>query len=205
MMIQTAEFVRSCTTRDQFPHERIPEIAFVGRSNVGKSSAINAVVNRHGLAKVGKVPGKTQTVNFFKITTNDPAIPHFSLVDLPGYGYAKVPKSVKERWSAMIEEYFTDRERLRGVVVLLDLRAGQPMDAQLLQWLKGWSIPMILVATKADKIGRNSRPALLRQARHTLGLDPECPILWFSARTHEGKRELLKALRAVMVQPMECR
>lgn len=199
-MIRTAEFIRSCTAAEQFPRERIPEVAFVGRSNVGKSSAINALVNRHGLAKVGKVPGKTQTINFFKVTTDDPAVPYFSLVDLPGYGYAKVPKSVRERWQTMVEDYFSTRELLQGVVVLLDLRANQSTDAQLLQWLAIWSLPVVLVATKADKIGRSQRPALLRRARETLNIE-EHALLWFSARTHEGKRELLKALRSVLTQP----
>ncbi|RMH30911.1 MAG: YihA family ribosome biogenesis GTP-binding protein [Nitrospirae bacterium] len=199
-MIQTAEFIRSCTAAEQFPRERIPEIAFVGRSNVGKSSAINALANRHGLAKVGKVPGKTQTINFFKVAINDPVVPFFYLVDLPGYGYAKVPKSVKERWRTMIEEYFSTRELLKGVVVLLDLRANQSLDARLLQWLATWSLPIVLVATKADKIGRSQRPALLRRARETVDIGASA-FLWFSARTHEGKRELLKTIKNVLIRP----
>ena len=122
MKIRSAEFIKSCVSPDQYPKERLPEVALVGRSNVGKSSAINSLLNQKGLAKVGKVPGKTQMINFFRVTTADIGIQQFYLVDLPGYGYAKVPKAVQEKWKPMIEGYLTSRETLRGALVFVDVQ-----------------------------------------------------------------------------------
>jgi len=124
MKIRSAEFIKSCVSSDQYPKGRLPEVAFVGRSNVGKSSAINTLMNHKGLAKVGKIPGKTQMVNFFRVTTTTATVPQFNLVDLPGYGYAKVPKAIQLQWGPMIEGYLGSRETLCGILMFVDLRGG---------------------------------------------------------------------------------
>ena len=193
--VQSAEFVKSCITPDQYPRSRVPEVALAGRSNVGKSSAINSLLNHKGLAKVGKVPGKTQTVNFFGVTTNDPHLQRFHLVDLPGYGYAKVPHTIRQHWGPMVEGYLTSRQTLCGVIVFIDARGNQPQDKTLVKWLNNLSCRMIFVATKADKISRGKRPAHLQGIRQDLGLRPETELVLYSARTHEGRPELLRALK----------
>ncbi|MDR4482368.1 MAG: ribosome biogenesis GTP-binding protein YihA/YsxC [Nitrospirales bacterium] len=160
--IFSAEFKASCGTVEQFLKPTLPEVAIVGRSNVGKSSAINCLVNQKGLAKVGKTPGKTQTINFFEIATNGP---RFMLVDLPGYGFAKVPERIRELWGPLIEAYLSKRPNLLGVVVLVDSRRVQESDRAMVEWLMGLDIPVMVVATKADKITRGNRQAALRELR----------------------------------------
>ena len=136
MKIRSAEFFKCCVTPDQYPKDQLPEVALVGRSNVGKSSAINTLMKKKGLAKVGKVPGKTQTVNFYRVTTTSSTVKEFFLVDLPGYGYAKVPKSLKMQWKPMIEGYFNSRERLCGILMFVDLRRNERSDEELLEWIQ---------------------------------------------------------------------
>ena len=191
----SAEFVKTCVSPDQYPHDRIPEIAIVGRSNVGKSSAINTLLNRKGLAKVGKIPGKTQTINFFKVSTGDALLPEFRLVDLPGYGYAKVPKTVREAWGPMIEQYLTTRENLCGGLVLIDARRSQAPDSVLVGWLGSLSLKTIIVATKADKIPPRLYRSHLENIRDELLLAPETPLLLFSARTRQGRPDVFQAVQ----------
>ncbi|HBP88440.1 MAG TPA: YihA family ribosome biogenesis GTP-binding protein [Nitrospiraceae bacterium] len=191
--IFSAEFKASCGTVEQFLKPTLPEVAIVGRSNVGKSSAINCLVNHKGLAKVGKTPGKTQTINFFEIATNGP---RFMLVDLPGYGFAKVPERIRELWGPLIEEYLRTRKNLQGVVVLVDSRRVQESDRAMVEWLMRLKIPVMVVATKADKVTRGNRQAALRELREGLGMEED--PLFLSAYTGEGKQLLLDQLREVL-------
>ena len=194
MKIRSAEFVKSCVTPDQFPKDRLPEVALVGRSNVGKSSAINALMKQKGLAKVGKVPGKTQTINFYRVTPTS-IVPQFYLVDLPGYGYAKVPKAVQKQWGPMIEGYLKFRETLCGILIFVDLRGGERSDGELLHWVRQVRCPTAIVATKSDKISTGKRPAQIQSIRAGLSLSPSTPVQLFSARTQEGAREIYEILR----------
>ncbi|WP_447963907.1 ribosome biogenesis GTP-binding protein YihA/YsxC [Nitrospira sp. Ecomares 2.1] len=191
--IFSAEFKASCGTVEQFLKPTLPEVAIVGRSNVGKSSAINCLVNHKGLAKVGKTPGKTQTINFFEIATNGP---RFMLVDLPGYGFAKVPERIRELWGPLIEAYLSKRQNLQGVVVLVDSRRVQESDRAMVEWLMGLRIPVMVVATKADKVTRGNRQAALRELREGLGMEED--PLFLSAYTGEGKQMLLDQLRELL-------
>ena len=195
MKIQAAEFIKSCVTPDQYPKERLPEVALVGRSNVGKSSAINCLMNQKGLAKVGKVPGKTQTVNFFRITTSETKIQRFYLVDLPGYGYAKVPKAIQQQWKPMIEGYLTSREQLCGALVFVDVRGEERSDGEMIQWLESVNCPTAIVVTKVDKISRGKRHGYMQHIQKRLPLYPNTSLLPFSAKTIEGKAEIFRILK----------
>lgn len=184
--IHSAEFFKCCGTAEQFPKGRLPEIAMAGRSNVGKSSAINCLLNRNGLAKVGKVPGKTQTINFYRVETNQGP---FELVDLPGYGFAKVPEHIQKQWIPLIEKFFETRSTLRGVILLVDIRRVQGPDREMIQWLEHLHLPYLVVATKADKVTRGKRAAALQALRRDLSLSSD-PLL-LSAQTGEGKEVIL--------------
>ena len=193
LKIYSAEFKASCGTVEQFLKPTLPEVAIVGRSNVGKSSAINCLVNHKGLAKVGKTPGKTQTINFFHIQTNGPP---FMLVDLPGYGFAKVPDRVQQQWAPLIETYFKTRDNLRGVILLVDSRRVQDSDRDMMAWVSQLHIPMMLVATKADKVSRGKRHGTIRELQEGLGVDDEPTFL--SAYTGEGKHQVLDQLQDLL-------
>ncbi len=184
MKIKSAEYLKSVYPKDDYPAGLYPEVAFAGRSNVGKSSLINTLVNRKGLARTSSAPGKTQSINFYLINRA------FYLVDLPGYGFAKVPLQVRKRWSPMIEEYCRTRETLRGVVVILDGRVGPtPLDLSLVGWLRELSLLPIFAMTKVDKLSKNKLGKALKQTAQTLSIAPE-QIIPFSALTGEGKKRL---------------
>ena len=156
--MHTARFVAGAAEPRRLPELPYPEIAFAGRSNVGKSSLLNRLVGQHKLARVSKTPGRTQQINFFVIDER------LTFVDLPGYGFARVPLSVKEQWKGLVERYLTQRVNLRAVVVIVDLRRGiTPDDAQLIDFLAAHAIPAIVVATKADKLGRNEQTRRARE------------------------------------------
>lgn len=193
LKIYSAEFKASCGTVEQFLKPTLPEVAIVGRSNVGKSSAINCLVNHKGLAKVGKTPGKTQTINFFQIETNGP---RFMLVDLPGYGFAKVPDRVQQQWAPLIETFFKSRENLRGVIMLVDSRRVQDSDRDMLAWVSQLHIPIMLVATKADKVPRGKRQGTIRDLQEGLRVNDELTFL--SAYTGEGKQQVLRQLQDLL-------
>lgn len=187
MKIVSAEFVQSAASPDQFPQSGLAEVAFVGRSNVGKSSLLNSLAGRKQLAKVGASPGKTRLVNFFLINGA------FYLVDLPGYGYARVSHAIKKKWGALLERYLLERETLKLVVLLVDIRhpptAG---DSAMYDWLVYYNRPTVITATKVDKVSRGRRAAHLEQIRRTLGLGRDGPIIPFSAMNGEGRDELWK-------------
>lgn len=184
MKITSAELIKSVYPSDVFPLGRYPEVAFAGRSNVGKSSLINTLLNRKGLARTSSAPGKTQSINFYLINAS------FCLVDLPGYGYAKVPKQVRKQWSPLIEEYCRTRENLCGVVVILDARVGPtPLDISLVSWLADLSLPVIFTMTKSDKLSKNKIAQSLHQTAQNLTIEPE-QIFPFSSQTGEGKKQL---------------
>jgi GTP-binding protein len=183
MKILSAEFVVSAAHAAQLPRDHRPQIAFAGRSNVGKSSIINTLLHRKALVKTSATPGKTQLINFFIINEN------LYFVDLPGYGYARVPKAVTDAWAPMIEEYLKDSPRLAAVVVLLDSRRDPDQrDLRLLKWLAQYSIPSIVALTKADKLNRQESAQARQSVREALAL-PGPPLLT-SARSGQGMREL---------------
>lgn len=188
MKIQSACFIKSATKKEHYPKEGLPEIAFVGKSNVGKSSLINRIINRKGLVKTSSTPGKTQHVNFFKI--ND----RIMFVDLPGYGYAKVPLSIKKTWGKMIETYLTDREELKLVISLVDIRRDPGEDQlQLIDWYHHFGIPFRTVVTKTDKARKSEIGDRKLRIASLLKVDPESLILC-SAKTGLGKQELWKEI-----------
>jgi GTP-binding protein len=197
--IVSAEFVRSCETSEQFPRERLPEVAFVGRSNVGKSSLINSLLHRRGLAKVSGTPGKTRLINYFRITTDDSRLSAFHLVDLPGYGYAKASKSIRAAWGPMIQRYLTQRGELRSVVLLVDARGLESHDLATIAWLREIGRPPIVVTTKADKLSRNERRASEQGIRDSLQLSAD-DLVMYSSATHEGREALWGAIRRMLME-----
>jgi GTP-binding protein len=195
MKILSAEFIKSCVAPEHFPSGELPEIAFVGRSNVGKSSLINSLLNRRDLAKTSRTPGKTRAVNLFQIATSDPHLSRFYLVDLPGYGFARVSKSVRAEWGPLIESYLTERSAVLGVVLLVESRVVTEQDAQTLAWLRTIGHQPILVATKADKLKASERVRTLRQTHTELGLLEGETLIAYSATTGDGRDRLWGALR----------
>jgi GTP-binding protein len=193
MKISSADFLRSAVTASQYPRQLLPEVAFAGRSNVGKSSLINTLLHRRGLAKTSGTPGKTQAINFFEINHR------FMLVDLPGYGYAKVPRQVQAGWRTMVETYLRERELLRAVVHIVDVRhPPTEQDQQLRQWLLFEGVEVVTVATKADKLKRSQRPSHIREVRQTLAMSPEEPLLLFSSQNREGRHQLWGRLELLL-------
>lgn len=186
MIIKSSDFVISAVSPKQYPEDGLPEIALAGRSNVGKSSLINTILHRKNLARTSGRPGKTQTINFYRI--NDA----FHLVDLPGYGFAKVSKSVKEKWAGFIEEYFHGRDNLQGIIQLIDLRHPPTADDRVMfDWLKHLGIPFLLVATKADKISKGQHLRHKKIIREALLVNND-DIQIFSSVDRSGKEEVLK-------------
>ncbi|MGE5418274.1 MAG: ribosome biogenesis GTP-binding protein YihA/YsxC [Acidobacteriota bacterium] len=187
MRIKTAELAATAYNHKQLPEYELPEIAIVGRSNVGKSSLINKMVGRKNLARTSSTPGKTQSINFFLI---DAA---WYLVDLPGYGYARSSKVQRLEWGKLIEGYLQDRPLLRGLIHLVDVR-HPPMksDIEMQEWLRFHNIPSLVIGTKADKIPRGKRAAHAKTIKNDLGLSSE--VIACSAETGEGIEQLTEAL-----------
>lgn len=195
MKIFAAEFIKSCVAPEQFPSGNLPEIAFVGRSNVGKSSLINSLLHRRDLAKVSRTPGKTRAVNWFLISTSDPDLSQFYLVDLPGYGFAKVSKSIRAQWAPLIESYLTGRASLLGVVLLVESRVVTDQDRQTIAWLRSIGRNPLVVATKADKLKPSERVRTLRQTHLDLGLLEGEMLIPYSSVTGDGRDRVWGALR----------
>lgn len=160
-------FVTSAASPKDFPPPTLPEVAVVGRSNVGKSSLINALVGQEGLARTSRTPGRTQLINWFAVD----AQPKFHLVDLPGYGYAKVPGAMKDSWKPLIESYLSKRTSLAGVLLLVDIRRGPEVEElDFVPWLAERGVQLVVALTKADKLPKNKRMVEIMRARKTLGL-----------------------------------
>ncbi len=188
MIIKSTEFVKSAVKPSQYPPAEFPEIAFAGKSNVGKSSLINTLISRKRLVKTSSTPGRTQLINFFTINRS------IMFVDLPGYGYAKVPKKIKKTWGPMIETYLTTRENLMGVVQILDLRRiPNQDDIDLIRFFEHYQIPNIIVLTKCDKLKKNKKMAQYNKIAETLSMDKE-ELLLFSAKTREGRDMVWEAV-----------
>ncbi|MDV4150923.1 ribosome biogenesis GTP-binding protein YihA/YsxC [Clostridium sp. AL.422] len=194
--IKNSEFVTSAVKREQYPTNGLPEIAFVGRSNVGKSSIINALTNRRKLAKVSQTPGKTRLINFFEINNNE-----LHLVDLPGYGYAKVSKTEKASWGNTIETYLSNRSELKRVVLLVDSRHKPTADdIQMHEWIKFYGYDEVIIATKSDKLSNNELRKNEKVIRDTLKLGKEEKLYFFSSVNKKGKDELIDKLFGPLVE-----
>lgn len=188
MIIKSAEFVTSAVKPSQYPPWNLPEMAFAGRSNVGKSSLINTLLSRKHLVKTSSTPGRTQLINFFSINDD------MGFVDIPGYGYARVPASVKKGWGAMIETYLSTRKNLKGVVLILDLRRTPgPEDMTFMDWLSHYNIPFIRVLTKADKLSKAQQVKQQAIIADTLHLEKNDLIL-FSTKSGIGKKPVWDAI-----------
>lgn len=183
--VQDSEFLTSAVHERQYPTHQLKEIALVGRSNVGKSSLINTLVNRRKFARTSNQPGRTQTINFYRVD-------YMSFVDLPGYGFAKVPDRVRQQWRPMIENYLMNRPNLVGVLHLVDVRHKPTSDDELMaDWLRQMEIPFVVVATKVDKISRGKYDRHLKVIRDTLHHEP----VLFSAQTGQGRDKILELIR----------
>lgn len=189
MNLHNAEFVRSAASLQDCPHDSLPQIAFAGRSNVGKSSVINRLLQRKNFARVGEAPGKTTHINFFKI---DEAL---YLVDLPGYGFAKVPKAEKERWAKLIESYFNAPDLITLGVLIVDARHKPTAnDVTMAGWFQQTGRPYVVVANKLDKLKKSEVEPNLNAIRETLELGEDVVLIPFSAEKGEGREELLRVI-----------
>jgi GTP-binding protein len=197
MKIFTAEFIKSCVSPEQFPPGDLHEVAFVGRSNVGKSSLINSLLNRRDLAKVSRTPGKTRAVNVFLVSTSDPGLSQFHLVDLPGYGFARVSKSVRTQWGPLMEDYLVGRASLLGVVMLVDCRVVTDQDRQTIAWLRSIRRDPLIVATKVDKLKPSERVRTLKHTHRILGLAEGELLIPYSSVTGDGRDRVWRAISDV--------
>ncbi|MFD1178688.1 ribosome biogenesis GTP-binding protein YihA/YsxC [Paenibacillus puldeungensis] len=185
MKVTKAEFVISAVGPNQYPEDALPEIALAGRSNVGKSSLINRMINRKNLARTSSTPGKTQHLNYYRINDS------LYFVDVPGYGYAKVSKSQREVWGKMIEKYLMEREPLKLVLLIIDLRHPPSKDDELMyDWLKAYDLPVCVVATKADKVPKSRWQKHMKIIRDALVMRAGDKFIMFSAEEGIGKDEL---------------
>lgn len=190
MKITSAEFVTSAVAPEGYPREGLPEIAFMGRSNVGKSSLINSLLGNRKLARTSSTPGRTQLINFFRVNKA------FMFVDLPGYGYAKVPERIRREWGTMVENYLANRKELVLSVLILDSRhAPTANDLRLKSWLEHHGLPFVVVSTKADRLSNNQLRNSLRDAAATLGTEQET-LLPYSSVTGRGSDRIWRAIAA---------
>ena len=197
MRVDRVEFVKSVFSLAALPEGELPEIAFAGRSNVGKSSLMNCLLKRKGIVKVSARPGKTQSLNFYLVGDD------LHLVDLPGYGYAKVDKQLQAKWQELITAYLETRPNLRCVVLIIDLRhALKDLDRMLAGWLQSNSIPWMPVYTKMDKLSRNEQSKQARLLDAALGITPADRLL-FSAKTGAGRDQLITRLDAFLANSAE--
>jgi GTP-binding protein len=192
LKIESAELLLSAAQPSQFPRERFPEVAFVGRSNVGKSSVMNSLLRRRGLAFTSSTPGRTQQINFFLINRK------FFFVDLPGYGYAKVPQAVKQTWTALIQSYLAEREQLVQVLLVVDSRLGPTLlDLQTLEWMQFNRLPYCVVSTKSDKL---SKTELQKSIQHSESIAEGAHVVPFSAVNNLGYDKVWSLLSPLLEQ-----
>lgn len=195
MIIKNVSLETVCGITSKLPENTMPEIAFAGKSNVGKSSLINALMNRKSLARTSAQPGKTQTINFYNI--NDAMY----LVDLPGYGYAKVTQEVKEQWGRLIERYLHGSKQLRAVFLLIDIRhEPSANDKRMYEWIVYNGYDPIIMATKLDKINRSQIQKHLKMVRAGLNVKPKTAVLPFSALTKQGREEIWEQMEELLVK-----
>ena len=193
LKIKKAELETVCGISSVFPVNTRPEFAFAGKSNVGKSSLINALMQRKSLARVSQTPGKTQTVNFYNI--ND----EFYMVDLPGYGFTKVSETVKAKWGRMVERYLKSSHMLRAVFLLVDMRHKPTADDVLMySWILENGFHPIVIATKRDKLKKNEIPKAVKLIRETLSMEEDDRLIQFSAETKQGREEIYELMRELM-------
>ena len=193
MKINNVEFITSAVRRSQYPTDNLPEFLLVGRSNVGKSSFLNTLINRKNLARISSIPGKTQTINFYLINNT------FYLVDVPGYGFARVSQKLKNKFGLMIEDYLKERNSLKMVYMLIDFR-HRPTEDDLLMYnyLKYYNIPVTIIATKSDKVSKNNYEKNKKIIREYLNLSPEDSIIVFSSQTKQGKEEVHNQIESLL-------
>lgn len=198
MIIKQVNLETVCGVTSTFPDNKLPEIAFAGKSNVGKSSLINAIMNRKSLARTSSQPGKTQTVNFYNV--NDT----FYLVDLPGYGYAKANEAVKAQWGKMIEKYLHTSKQLKAVFLLIDIRHDPSAnDREMYQWMLHYGYHPIIIATKLDKINRSQIQKQVKAIRVGLEAEKDTIIIPFSATSKQGREEIYDLLDKLLEQSEE--
>lgn len=193
MKVTSVEFIKSVEEITQIPKDQLPEIAFAGRSNVGKSSLINCLLNRKKIARTSSTPGKTRQLNYFKINSS------FYFVDLPGYGFARVPKTERLLWRRLIESFLRESANLRGVISIIDSRIGPTdLDFQLFDWLKNINLPVALIATKSDKLSKSELLNKLSAYANQLKAYALDPIIPFSAASGAGKKEVWRNIQKLM-------
>lgn len=196
MKIKSVNLETVCGITSKLPENKLVEIAFAGRSNVGKSSLINALMNRKSYARTSQQPGKTQTINFYNI--NDALY----FVDLPGYGYAKVSQQEKEKWGKMIERYLHQSNVLKAVFLLIDIRHDPSAnDKTMYEWILANGFHPIIIATKADKINRSQLQKQIKAVRQGLGAGKDTVVLPFSAQTKQGREEIYEVIDRLMAPP----
>ena len=189
MIVKSLSLETVCGITSRLPENTCPEVAFAGKSNVGKSSLINALVNRKSFARTSSEPGKTQTINYYSI--ND----EMYLVDLPGYGYARTSMETREKWGKMIEKYLHTSKMLKAVFLLVDIRHEPSQnDVNMYDWIKYQGFTPVVIATKADKIKRSQLPRQIKLVRDTLGMEKEEILIPFSAETKQGREEIWKVI-----------
>ena len=198
MIIKNVDLETVCGVTSKLPENTLPEIAFAGKSNVGKSSLINALMNRKSYARISATPGKTQTINFYNINNA------MYLVDLPGYGYAKVTQEVKEQWGKLIERYLHGSKRLRAVFLLIDIRhEPSANDKRMYEWIVYNGYDPIIIATKLDKINRSQIQKHLKMVRTGLNVKPGTAVLPFSALTKQGREEIWEQMDGLLEEKKE--
>ncbi|SDT86036.1 ribosome biogenesis GTP-binding protein YihA/YsxC [Desulfobacula phenolica] len=192
MIIKTVQFVKSAVKPSQYPEYDFPEIAFAGRSNVGKSSLINTLIQRKNMVKTSSKPGCTQLINFFMINEI------LSFVDLPGYGYAKVSKKIQAQWQPMVELYLSHRQNLLGLILLIDIRRDpQKEEFDMMDWLETHDIPYLVILTKSDKLSKTNQQKRLLSICTRLGREKNGVIL-FSTKTKQGRDTVLEEIENLM-------
>ena len=195
MVIRKVSLETVCGITSRLPENTLPEIAFAGKSNVGKSSLINGLMNRKSLARTSAQPGKTQTINFYNV--NDA----FYLVDLPGYGYARVSEEVRAKWGKMVERYLKQSRQLRAVFLLIDIRhEPSANDRQMYDWILSQGYHPIIIATKLDKLNRSQVPAAVKRVREGLKAEKGTVVLPFSALTKQGREEIYEVIEKLTAQ-----